>query len=183
MKVYLDSGVFIDYLIGKALAGAILRKAARRGRAPQQLLTDAETCFAAIAANHAAITSTFTCYEVEEALYGALTKAPEHFAGERQLRIAAARATMSQILVTADLFRISLVDVSKSLVAAVAANTELLARGIRAADALHFATALNEGVDLFITTDARLTKLNARFSNSSGMLLRCLDTHEAIPFL
>jgi predicted nucleic acid-binding protein len=183
LKVYLDSGVFIDYLIGKALAGSILRRTARRGRSPQELLTDAETCFAAIAANHVAITSSLTCYEVEEALYRALATSPARVAGQRQLLVAAARAALFQILVTADLFKITLIDLTKNVFLALSQNAELLDRGVRAADALHVTTALHEGADLLITTDARLARLDGLFSTVTGAVLRCRDTHEAIPFL
>jgi predicted nucleic acid-binding protein len=183
VKIYLDSGVFIDYLIGRAQAGAILREGPRRGRAPQQLLTDAETCFAALGNNHSAITSSLTCYEVEEAVYRALVRSPARIPGARQLLIASARATISQVLVTLKLFNIGLVDMSSDLVAALSQDTELLKRGVRAADALHVMTALAEGVDLFITTDARLAKLDGIFNNANRKPLRCLDTDAAVTFL
>jgi hypothetical protein len=68
MRAYLDSGIFLDYLIGRGHAGAYLRTADRRGRLPAQLGEDAEACLTLLAAKHEAFTSSLTCYEVEEAM-------------------------------------------------------------------------------------------------------------------
>lgn len=37
MKVYIDTGVLIDYLSPQAIAGSTLRSATRRGRTPEAI--------------------------------------------------------------------------------------------------------------------------------------------------
>ena len=183
MKVYLDSGVFIDYLIGRGHTGSYLRSTERRGRAPARLLSDAEACLAAILDRHVGITSSLTCYEVEEALYGELRRSTTGVPNADRFIIPAARAVITQALVTADLFRITLVDLTSAIVSAQCGNLELQKRGIRAADALHFTTALAEGAEVLITTDADLIALDSVFENAIARRLRCVDTDEAIPLL
>ena len=183
MKVYLDSGVFIDYLSGRGHTGSYLRTAERRGRTPQQLLADAETCFSSILARHTGITSSLTCYEVEEAMYRELARSKTGVSREDKYIIPAARAAITQVLVTIERFSVSLMDLTKAVVEAQCANIDLQLRGIRAADALHVATALAEGSDLLITTDSVILGLDRVFRSASGTILRCVDTDAAIPLL
>lgn len=183
MKVYLDSGVFIDYLIGRGHTGPYLRAVNRRGRAPERLLTDAEACLTSILERHSGITSSLTCYEVEEALYRALRGSTAGEPNTNRFIIPAARAVITQTLMTIDLFRIVLVDLTSAVVTAQCGNLELQKRGVRAADALHITTALAEEAQVFITTDADLIRLDDVFENRSGIRLRCLDTDKAIELL
>ena len=179
MKAYIDSGVFIDYLIGRGHTASFLRATERRGRAPAQLLADAEACFAAILDHHEGITSSLMCYEVEEALYGELRRSAAGVPNADRFIIPAARAVITQALVTVDLFRITLVDLTSAVVTAQCGNIELQRRGVRAADALHVTTALTHGAQLFITTDAALIALDGIFKGATGSMLRCADTDEA----
>lgn len=183
MKVYLDSGVFIDYLSGRGHMGSYLRTAQRRGRNPQQLLADAEACLGAILAHHAGVTSSLTCYEVEEAMYRELARATTGVPHADSYIIPAARAVITQVLVTVDQHKIALVDLTPAVVNAQCGNIELQKRGIRAADALHVTTALAEGCDLLITTDSSILSLDGVFKNVQGGTLRCLDTDGAAPLL
>jgi predicted nucleic acid-binding protein len=183
VKVYLDSGVFIDYLIGRGHTGPYLRAVDRRGRAPERLLTDAETCLSSILERHTGITSSLTCYEVEEALYRALRGSTAGVSNADRFIIPAARAVITQTLMTIDWFKIVLVDLTSAVVNAQCGNLELQKRGIRAADALHITTALAEDAQVFITTDADLIRLNEVFRNRSGVSLRCVDTDAAIALL
>jgi predicted nucleic acid-binding protein len=183
VNVYLDSGVFIDYLIARGHTGSILRSTSRRGRVPQQLLRDAEACLAAIVARHVGITSTLTCYEVEEAMYRELARSAAGLVHADRFLIPAARAVITQALVTIDQFRITLADLTANVVNAQCANIELQKRGIRAADALHITTALSAGADLFISTDGTLIDLDGVFTTASGAPLRCADTDSALTML
>jgi len=183
VKVYLDTGVFIDYLIGSRHTHSDLRSTDRRGRAPARLGADAETCLSAIRKRHVGITSAITCYEAEEAMYGQLARSASGREDKDKFVIPAARAVITQILVTADRFRIALVDLTRSVVRSQSGNLELQERGIRAADALHVATALAEGAEMFITTDAKLIGLDEVFSTPAGLRLRCVDTDGAIRLL
>ena len=182
MKVYLDSGVFIDYLIGRGHTSSFLRATERRGRAPARLLADAEACFSAIVQQHEGITSTLTCYEVEEAMYRELRRTSEAPNVDRFI-IPAARAVITQTLVTIELFKIALLDLTSAVVIAQCDNVELQRRGIRAADALHVTTAIAHGAQIFLTTDGTLLALDNAFENVDGVRLRCVDTDEALQLL
>jgi predicted nucleic acid-binding protein len=184
VKAYLDSGVFIDYLVAEDHPGFYLRSTKRRGRDPERLRTDAEKCLTAIWQRHSGATSSVTCWEVEEAMYGELVRqSPNAGSQARRRFIPPARYFVTQALTTIDYFRIELVDLTRLVVAAQCRNLELQHRGIRAADALHIITALAEGAELFITTDAELIRLDNVFENSAGATLRCVDTDQALALL
>jgi predicted nucleic acid-binding protein len=183
VKVYVDSGVFIDYVTSRGQTTSFLRQTKRRGRDPNRLRTDAENCFGAIRDAHAGLTSAVTCWEVEEALYRELVR--RSIAGEIAKRpfVPIARILVTQTLTTIDLYRIQLIDLTRLIVDAQCSNVELQHRGIRAADALHITTALAEGAELLITTDANLIRLDNVFENSGGASLRCVDTDQALALL
>lgn len=184
MKAYLDSGIFIDYLIGRGHSHSYLRITERRGRAPARLVTDAEACFTAVLERHSGVTSTLACYEVEEALYRELRRQPAAGVPHADcFIIPAARAVTTQALVTIDLFRIALLDLTSAVVTAQCGNLELQRKGIRAADALHMTTALAASAEVFITTDADLIALDSIFEGTAGSRLRCVDTDEALTIL
>ena len=75
MRVYLDTGVFIDYLINRSHAGHYLRKGARRGRTPGQLNKDVVSCLSKIGRKHEGFTSCLALYELEDALFTELKNA------------------------------------------------------------------------------------------------------------
>jgi predicted nucleic acid-binding protein len=183
VKVYLDSGVFIDYLIGRGHTSHFLRATERRGRKPENLLADAEACFAAIGQRHEGMTSSLTCYEVEEAMYRELRRSTNNVANADRFIVPAARAVILQTLATIELFRIELLDLTSAVVIAQCDNVDLQRRGVRAADALHFTTALAHGTDVFITTDGSLAALDNAFPNSHGARMRCVDTDGALALL
>ena len=62
-------------------------------------------------------------------------------------------------------------------------NVELQRRGVRAADALHFTTAIAHGAQVFLTIDGMLLALDNAFMNADGVHLRCVDTDEALQLL
>jgi predicted nucleic acid-binding protein len=184
VKAYLDSGVFIDYLVAEGHPGFYLRSTKRRGRDPERLRTDAEKCLGAIRQRHSGATSSVTCWEVEEAMYGELVRQSSDAGSQAKRRfIPPARYLVTQTLTTIDFFQIELVDLTRLVVAAQCSNLELQHRGIRAADALRITTAIAEGAELFITTDAELIRLDNVFENSTGSLLRCVDTDHALSLM
>ncbi len=67
MRVYVETGILIDYLAQGPFA--ILRATRRRGRDPARLFADATEVLQEISNGHIGATSAFTCYEAEEALY------------------------------------------------------------------------------------------------------------------
>jgi len=183
VKAYFDSGVLIDYLIAEGHPGFQLRSTKRRGRDPERLRSDAEKCLAAIRQRHTGTTSAVTYWEVEEAMYAELARRSTADEIPKRRFVPIARDLVTQMLITIDLFRIQLIDLTRLLVDAQCSNMELRDRGIRAADSLHVTTALAEGAELLITTDAELIRLDNVFENSAGMSLRCVDTDQAISLL
>jgi len=181
VKAYLDSGVFIDFLVGRSHAGPFLRSSARRGREPSQLGKDAEACLERLSLGHVILTSSLTCYEVEEAFYRELKRSAIVAQGDRFL-IPAARALITQTLTIIDLFGIEVVDLTSAIVTAQCQNIELQKRGIRAADSLHVTTAVLAGADLLITADDDLLRLDRVFSTAGGVL-RCVDSDDALSLI
>lgn len=116
-------------------------------------------------------------------MYRALSASVRGMPNGDRLIIPPARAVISQTLVTIELFRIVLVDLTPHIVNAQCGNEELQLRGIRAADALHVSTALAEGADILISTDRDLIDLDAVFTSAAGNRLRCVDTDTAVALL
>lgn len=183
MKVYIDTGVFIDYLSAQAIAGSTLRSTSRRGRSPQKLFEDAEGVLKVIAASHTGATSCLTYYEVEEALFKQLTSAAAGMANASKMRVIAARSIVPQTVTAIRFFGIDALDLTATVVSAQLDNMELLMKGIRAADALHIATAINFDAEVLISVDDDLLKLNGVIKNKSGILLKFCDTDEALSLL
>ena len=176
MNVYIDSGVFIDYLVGRGHAGPYLRSTERRGRTPEQLGRHAEACLTRLADRHIALTSSLTCYEVEEALYRELKRSASGIAYGDRFIIPAARAIITQTLVTINLFGIRMLELTPAIVTAQCQNIELQMRGVRAADALHVTSALVSGAEIILSTDDDIRYLDNVLTASSGAPLRCVDT-------
>ncbi|HEX7154359.1 MAG TPA: PIN domain-containing protein [Thermoanaerobaculia bacterium] len=183
MNAYIDSGVFIDYLVGRGHAGSYLRSAERRGRTPAQLGQDAEMCLTRLAARHVMLTSPLTCYEVEEALYRELKRSATGVAHGDRFIVPAARAAIVQTLVTTNLFGIRMIDLTAAIVASQCQNIELQMRGVRAADALHVTTAVVAGADVILSADDDILKLDRVFTATSGNPLRCVDTDVALTLI
>ena len=183
MKAYLDSGVFIDYLIGRGHAGAYLRSADRRGRLPAQLGLDAEECLTRLAARHHALTSSLTGYEVEEAMFKELRKSTSGIPYAAKYIIPAARAVMTQTLMTIDNFSVELVDLTEGVIRAQCNNVALQMKGVRAADALHITTALLHDSDVLVSTDLAILDLDGELKTITGKTMKCLDTDAAIELL
>jgi predicted nucleic acid-binding protein len=183
MRVYLDSGIFIDYLIGRGHAGAYLRTASRRGRLPAQLGEDAEECLKLLAAKHEALTSSLTGYEVEEALYRALKSSTSGVPNVGKYLILSARPAVTQTLLTVETFGIELVELTKEVVHAQCSDLALQMKGVRAADALHVTTALLHDAELLLSGDEDILKLDGELRTFTGKVLRCLDTDAGISLL
>lgn len=183
MKAYLDSGIFIDYLIGRGHAGPYLRSSSRRGRSPSKLGLDAETCLTRLAAQHRSLTSSLTGYEVEEAMYRELKNSVSGVPRAAVYIIPAARAVMTQTLMTINIFNVELVDLTEEIILAQCSDIGLQMRGMRAADALHITTALLHDADLLLSTDASILDLDGELKTVTGKTMKCLDTDAAIRIL
>ena len=92
MKVYLDTGVFVDYLTYRGVAGFFLRTRGRRNRPVQVLAEDVSECLQRISSGHEGFTSSLTFYEVEEALYTRLLKSSKGIQDRTRYVIASSRS-------------------------------------------------------------------------------------------
>lgn len=142
MRVYFDTGVFIDYLSTRGSANALLRSSERRGRAPGEIAADAERLFENVSRAHTGATSCLTYYEVEETLYRLLAQSAKGISRADTLLIPAARSITTQVRIMVELFNISVLDLTPGTVRVQLQQLDLQTRGIRAADALHAATAM-----------------------------------------
>ena len=183
MNVYIDTGIFIDYLSSQAIAGSSLRSLERRGRAPQKLFEDAENVLKAVATSHKGATSSLTYYEVEEALFKQLTSVATGMANASKIRVLAARSIVPQTITAARFFNIDVLDLTAETVEAQLSNMELYVRGIRAADALHVASAMDFDAEILISVDEDMLKLNGVIRNKSGVPIKFCDTDFALTIL
>jgi hypothetical protein len=100
VKAYLDSGVFIDYLVAEGHPGIRLRSTKRRARDPERLRSDAEKCLAAIRHGHTGTTSAVTCWEIEEAMYAELVRSSAADEMPKRRSVAIARDLVTHMLIT-----------------------------------------------------------------------------------
>ncbi len=183
MKVYIDTGVFIDYLSSQAIAGSTLRSTDRRGRTPQKLFEDAENVLKIIASSHIGATSSLTYYEVEEALFKQLTSVATGMANASTIRVLAARSIVPQTITAVRFFGINVLDLTAATVEAQLSNIDLYIRGIRAADALHVASAINFDAEVIISVDEDVLKLDGIITNKSGVTIKICDTDVALTIM
>ncbi len=183
MRVYIDTGVFIDYLARRGHAGGYLRTAERRGRTPNQLAADAEDCFSRLQRWHTALTSALTFFELEEALFGQLSRAASGISHASIFVIPSARAVVVQMETLVGQFGVQVIDLSFASIQRLSRNIDLQVAGLRAGDTLHMTTAMAENADVMLTGDTHLLALDGSYSNAGGTAIRCWDTDEALNHL
>lgn len=179
MRIYLDTGIFIDYLISRGYATPYLRPGVRRGRDASQLLADVERCFSKIGATHHGLTSSLTFYEAEEALYEELSKKFGGVAHKRKYVVASARPIMTQMLITAQLHDIDVLELTSQTVKRQLEHLGLQMSGIRAGDSAHMVTAILNDADVVLSSDKHILGLDKTCQNLSGAAIRCWDTDVA----
>lgn len=183
MRVYFDTGVFIDFLSTLGGANAMLRSSGRRGRAPAEIAADAERLFEKVGSAHMGATSCLTFYEVEEALYRLLAQSAKGVSRADKLLIPLARSITTQVQIVVEIFNVSVLDLTSGTVRLQLRQLDLQARGIRAADALHAATAMEFDADPLVSTDDALLHLDGILVNARGRKILCRDTDLALPLL
>jgi len=183
MKVYLDTGVFVDYLIFRGHAGYFLRKKGRRNRTIQELTNDALDCFNKIKSSHEGLTSSLTLYEIEESMYQELNKSSKGITDKKRFVISSSRCLIIQIMVIVDLYNLRILDLTNDIIMRSVQEIDFQLKGIRAADSLHILTAIKNNANLIISTDDHLIKLNEVFKNQSGKKIKCMDTDDAKRYL
>lgn len=144
---------------------------------------DAKRLFEELGRTHTGATSCLTYYEVEEALYRVLAHAAKGFPRADTLLIPAARLMMTQVQIVIELFNVSVLDLTPGTVRLQLQQLDLQTRGIRAADALHAATAITFDADLVVSTDEALLQLDGVLVNARGGKIICCDTDYALQLL
>jgi len=74
-------------------------------------------------------------------------------------------------------------DLTATTVEAQLSNVELYVRGIRAADALHVASAINFDAEVLISVDEDVLKLDGVIVNKSGVPIKFCDPDVALTIL
>jgi predicted nucleic acid-binding protein len=183
VRVYFDTGVFIDFLSTRGYPNAILRSSGRRGRTPAEMAVDAERLFERVSRAHTGGTSCLTYYEIEEALYRLLAQSAKGVSNASTLLIPAARSITTQVQIVIELFNISVLDLTSGTVRLQLQQLDLQTRGIRAADSLHAASAIAFDADLIVSTDDSLLDLDNVLMNTRGGKILCRDTDSSLQIL
>jgi hypothetical protein len=176
MNVYFETGPFLDYLSRRGHVGPILRPGERRGRSVEHLAEDAEDCFKKAQAHHNAVTSSITLYEVENALYLALSKESAGLSDRQRYLITSARSVAIQVLSVVAFHSVDVLPLTQAVFEWAVTELELHRRGIKAADSLHVASASTSDADVIITADDDILKLDKVFTNNRGKPIRCIDS-------
>jgi hypothetical protein len=82
-----------------------------------------------------------------------------------------------------DLFNVSVLDLTSKTVRLQLQQLDLQTRGIRAADALHAASAIAFDADLLVSTDDAILHLDGILVNTRGRKILCRDTDLALRLL
>jgi hypothetical protein len=183
VRVYLDTGIFIDYLSVRSGIGAVLRKSPRRGRSPSQLNADAENLLKTIANKHQGATSVLTYYETEEALYAELLASTKGLSNAQAMIIPPARSLPMQVYTAAMLFNISVRDLTAATIKTQLSNFDLQTHGTRAADAIHMVTAIEFDSDIVVSGDSGIQALNGILMNKRAIAVICCDSDDALTLL
>lgn len=182
-KIYVDTGIFLDYLSKRSLGGAPLRAFPRRSRNIEKLAEDATAVLKKIADSHTGATSCLTYYEAEEALHKVWESQAKGAANASNYRILAARSIVQQVAMAVEFYCLQTLDLTAHIVSQQLNEPILHIRGVRAADTLHVCTAINFGAEMIITSDDDMLQLDNLVQNNKGMLIRCVDSDLALSFL
>jgi uncharacterized protein with PIN domain len=182
-RVYVDTGIFIDYLSPLALGGGALRRAPRRGRSPQALFTDAAALLAKLAAAHCGATSCLAYFETEEVLHKVWRASTKGRAHSSLISILAARSIVPQVALAIHFFQLEELALTPAIVARQFTLPILHAGAIRAGDCLHICTALDFGADLIVSADDDILQLDRQLLSARGTPIRCLDIADAFSLL
>ena len=93
------------------------------------------------------------------------------------------RSITVQLQIVVERFKISVLDLTAGTVRLQLQQFELQTRGIRAADALHAASAIEFEADLLVSTDDALLQLDGILANRRGANILCRDTDSALRLL
>lgn len=179
MRIYIDTGIFFDYLIGRGHVESILRKAGRRTRSNKQLSEDVFECFEKMRKKHDVFTSSITLYEAEDAMLRQLANDNKGTPYRETLSLMSARAVILQVQTIISMYSIQMVDLTKDVFDKAVSEKSFQIEGVKTGDTLHFSTAILNDVDIIITGDNHFLSLDEKFINSRGIKIKCVDTDMA----
>jgi hypothetical protein len=116
-------------------------------------------------------------------MYRELKRSASGVADGGRYLIPAARAVLTQTLMTIEAFGIELVELTQDVVLTQCRDIALQMKGVRAADALHVTTALLHDADLLLSADTGTLRLDGELKTITGKALRCLDTDSGMGLL
>ena len=178
--MYLDTGVFYDYLIYRSMMGGVVRTRGRRNRSINQLSQDVEDCLKSFRRNaHDVFTSSITFLEVEESIYERLRRTLPSVDDRHKYLIMSSRPNILQVITICNQYNIDIINFSIDLARKSVENCQLQSLGIRARDTIHLVSAIDVNADLVISTDRHLLNLNRQITNANGNPIQCLDTNDA----
>jgi predicted nucleic acid-binding protein len=108
------------------------------------------------------------------------SRPPSSRCRKKALVIPVARSMMLQTEMVIRLFGIEVLDLTAATVRSQLRELELQTRGVRAADALHLATAVAFDADTVVTADNVILALDNVLKGQSGQTIRCLDSDAAL---
>jgi predicted nucleic acid-binding protein len=159
VRVYCDTGIFVDYLSARSPVSASLRTSPRRGRSPADLARDAEKLLQTCLAKHVTGTSTLTFYEVEESVFKDLSRTMKGVPLAHSLLIPVARSAALQFDMATRLFGVQVLELTQPRAQYAMSNHALNMHAIRAADALHISTAVEFEAEILVTGDDHVIAL------------------------
>ncbi|WP_438452075.1 hypothetical protein [Vibrio alginolyticus] len=101
----------------------------------------------------------------------------------KKFLIPTVRSVVPQVIMTTDMYDIEVFALTKSTIFHQLANIHLQTFAIRSADALHISLAIEHDAEIFISGDSGILALDNQLVNSSGKLIRFVDTDVAMQLL
>jgi len=181
MRVYFDSGPFLDYLRFRSELVSQLRLKSRRGRSQAQISTDLEECLRKLSGtDHASFTSALTLVELEDTLQKDLRRKAKGLPlpNKSYFFLLDGRALLDYVVSVCQFHQIKIVDLQPAHIGLVLGTAEMKARKLSFRDSLHIACAVLLDCRAILTTDSGVLKVDNVFRNSKGDLVRCLDSDQ-----
>ena len=150
---------------------------------PSELAVDAERLFEKVSRAHVGGSSSLTYYEVEEARYASLKESAKGISHGDIFLIPAVRSISFQVQTVIHIFKLSVCPLTHATIRRQLQQPDLQTRGIRSADALHAASAIEFDADILVSTDQALLQLDGILVNIRGVRILCCDTDSALQFL
>ena len=180
MKVYLDTGFFIDYDSARNPVAISLRVAGRRNRSLRRVQTDAATTMDKLRLHHS-FTSTLAVIEYERAMFYSLHEMTRGVSSGQQNAEALSKFYAGLFLdIVCRQRHIRVIPLPANLIRAASVATRASSLELR--DAIHLECAIGFDCDMIISPDEHFHRLDRRIT-ISGRPVRIVDTNVAVRML